>query len=179
MKTLLAASAATIALASAGSAAHAQEQTVESAQRFLSRVVPGAGYWAGWMDTALDTARQKTFEATGANPYVQPSGQGVIREFAPAGECKQQVGLDFSGVQMTITMNGQTQTVPFGVSPMTKVVNWADLGEARVAGGGVVLSWRNGSSSETRLGSESMAARVAYAMEFLRLHCDTTGEGVW
>ena len=151
-----------------GIPAHAQEQTVENAQKFLHITLPGNGYMSGGNFTTLEGAARES----GTNLVFE--NLGIIRRYEPIARCRQATTFDYSGVMVS---GPGARMHPDGMGVVTGEAVFANLAGARVDGDRVLLSWK-GSSRESviDLNSPDLAARVAYAFEFLRLQCDPAAD---
>jgi len=174
-------------LCGSSSTASAQEQTIEGAQKFLSMALPGNPYQSPFFTTA--------FEAWGSSErQYKYSGAAPVTEAVVAGHCRTTIRHDITGLFV------QTRQRLYDISeqgrwsywnhlpthnfyPAERVsgaiasdeISWADVKEVK-ANGAQVLFLQNGHNHHTalNLGAADMAARVAYAMEFLRVSCDKT-----
>lgn len=133
-------------------AAAAQQQTVESAQRFLSQVLVGQHY-------------RSSLSNGGANPRP-----GLITAVQTVGRCDTRITHQYAaGYWNNLEFSAETHT-------------WSDrnlayLSEVRQHGSVVGISWTIHTNRSTfELSSETLAIRVAAALEFLRQNCDVTSD---
>ena len=142
------------------------EQTVENAQRFLSQVLMGRSYHWGLVERSAAKAR---LSIVGKSPIIDASAKR---------RCVSSLRFDNSALEL----RSRNETQRFvDLQPGSRIgggppFNWgSDLGEARASGTRVYLKWTGAEdTSNIDMESEALATRVAYAMEFLRQHCDPT-----
>lgn len=158
--------------------AAAQEQTVESAQAFLAMVLPGNGYSAGSIEDGLQAMAREMH-----NGRYHVSGHAKIIDAGVVARCVSRIQYDVTPVKYEawqVTVPGSRETIdPSKLFPdprrvgMADGFNWGTLKEVRQSGSDVRLQFpaaRN--ATHIHVGAEAMAARVAYAIEFLRMKCD-------
>lgn len=154
------------------------EQTVENAQKFLSMALPKKGYVAGSLSDLINRVASQKQVSAGI------SGQGVVTDASAVGHCVSRILYDNSNVSVSIGVNRDEQIVPLAqINPaalkggLAEGFHWGDVLYAKQSGADVLFLLNgNGQASRIHLGSEALAARVAYAMEFLRMNCDKTAE---
>jgi hypothetical protein len=171
---------------------HAQEQTVENAQKFLSIVLPGNGFTSGRMATLF---KPKPGETMVRSKF---DGVGKITTADSPARCRTAIMFDVSGITVSLRRYvnrfdytgwtawesigppgagdlGQSQYFVPGVGGNPAGFAWADVQEVKVSGSDTdVLLMLKGDTEYTRLhlGAKDLATRVVYAMEFLRMQCD-------
>lgn len=166
------------------------DQTAEGAQEFLKMTLPGNRYVPGWLISQVKTwDRNSAFDTR----YTY-RGTGVIAEVRSQERCKTAILYDHRGISMGENeVNGNTgrrmgwQYYPldsdrYGLKEFqagslagVREFSWSDVKEVKLAGNETgVLLLLNGVNEYTEIvvGAKDMAARVVYAMEFLRLNCD-------
>lgn len=170
---------------------HAQEQTVENAQKFLSMTLPGNGYMAG----SLRSAFKKTVDIANrkGQGYVEYSigGEAKIVDADAVSRCTSKILSDYSGVTVNYVVKRSyygsvvsrrtdklTEALSKTFSQSTIIgrpdgFSWSEIKFVRSDGGNVDLLFsENEIASTIYLRSEDLAKRVAFAMEFLRISCD-------
>ena len=145
-------------------------QTVESAQKFLSITLPGARYMAGSLTQAIyEAAKQGGMPSNRVNIL----GTGLIKEYVPVAHCKSAHKVDYSEIRMP----RDNSTLPADWRPASGTADFANLTSVKASGSTVALTWKGIQYGSTvYLTSESMAARVAVAFEFLRINCDPASD---
>jgi hypothetical protein len=190
-KTLL---AATICLLPCA-ALHAQEQTVENAQKFLSIVLPGNGYMGGAMRETPALAVKAAREADSQHYYdADLQGEAKIVDADPVSRCTSKMLADYSTVTINIrarryssgpvverASRGITDWGSFSagadgrrtIGGRQEGFSWSEVKSVQQTGGDVHLMFAGNQHLATiYLRSEDLAKRVAYAIEFLRMQCD-------
>lgn len=176
------------------SAVHAQEQTVEGAQKFLSIVLPGNGYMTGTMHALLrdgiEGARKNGVRSLSGD--IQ--GKAIIVDATVVAHCESKLLSDYSNVELkfsgrqgtgalehwTITsrqLNFLNNPSKGGVTRFGSQAgsHWSIAKSVRPSGGNVYIMFDgNEDESTIYLNSEDLARRVAYAIDFLRTNCDKT-----
>lgn len=174
-------------------ALHAQEQTVENAQKFLSIVLPGNGYMKGGVSTALSAVRGRN--ADGYLMEAEVHGEAKIVDASPVERCRSKLLSDYSGVEveMRARRNPGAPVLERTRMPIAEMapdsfsaqnggvrrhgnpagVSWSELKSVRATGDNVFLMFAgNKNESVIYLRSPDLASRVGYALEFLRMQCD-------
>lgn len=178
-RRLGAAVAAAMSAVMAPMSVQAQGQTVESAQQFLSMVVPGAGYRPGGLYAVIKGNIATVEMEEGLRPgstTFEIGGTGSIVSYAAAGRCTQRVQSNLFGLTVYYHFGRVNRSKPYESSVGAPGdIYWSTLLKANVVGSTVYLTWKGQNvDSEFHFPDSTLAARVAYAMEFLRLECDTT-----
>lgn len=163
-------------LGAASWARQAPEQTVEGAQRFLSMVLPGNGYTSGGFRDAVRQAGKN------AGASVMLDGAGKVTDASTVSRCTSRILYDNSSVSLIVTAGRRTQRLSvYDLAPGWVTggkpggFHWGEVKEVKQVGGTVELLFKGNTTWTTvHLGSNDLAARVAYAMEYLRIHCDPT-----
>jgi len=174
------------------SAVHAQEQTVEGAQKFLSIVLPGNGYMMGGMYAALRGGIKSARESGGRSLDGEIQGKAIIVDATAVAHCKSKLLSDYSNVELKFS--GRQGTGPLERWTITsrqldflnnpssggvtrfgtqEGIHWSIAKYVRQSGGNVYIMFDgNEDESTIYLNSEDLAKRVAYAIDFLRTNCD-------
>lgn len=169
---LIGLSAATFLVGPAGAVAQtssAPAQTVEGAQRFLQLTLPGLAYRPARLGTFLDEV-QRVNRAT-------IRGTARVTRANAVSRCVSLLNWDASDVYASrngeITYLSESQP-SMAANNETAGFNWgSDVMSARADGGNVFIRFRhNEKDSVLSTGSDSIAVRVAFAIEFLRSECD-------
>ncbi len=157
------------------------EQTVEGAQRFLSQVLPGQGYRPGFL---TEFVQQLSRQRGMPNPVIV--GEGNIYEVTTVKKCKTILRYDLTPVMLEyyhpsspyfrrFRLVATEPTLKQGGSPGG--FSWGEVVQVERFGSSVDIKFQNSrDTSRIHLNAENMAKRVAYAIEFLRLHCDETAK---
>lgn len=152
------------------------QQTVEGAQTFLSQVLPGQGYMPGFFTDAVTRAsRQRNL------PRPQILGEGKIYQAAAIRKCVSTLRFDMSPVYIAYGRERvnfvRTFSPELAQGGIPEGFSWGDVVEVNRIGSRVDLTFKgNRDASRIHLNAETLARRVAYAIEFLRLHCDETAK---
>ncbi|HYE42913.1 MAG TPA: hypothetical protein VEA15_05910, partial [Caulobacteraceae bacterium] len=126
---------------------------------------PGNRYMGGGIRTMVDNVSAE------ARTNVTISGLGTITQYQPAGRCKVLTSYDYS--QVRLAARGESLPIPNPQHFIGATASFGDMTGVQVIGSVVYLSWKgNTHRSEIYLGSESLANRVGFAFEFLRMNCD-------
>ncbi|KAF1723362.1 hypothetical protein [Pseudoxanthomonas japonensis] len=158
---------------------HAQEgaQTVENAQKFIALTLPDNRYVPGDLFHVLDEAKKVGGAAI--------RGTGRITDANALARCRSRILFDMSAVTMEGWPSGRPSQSKMYYLPDTfpdaypkwgtnkEGFSWGDVKEVKAEGTDVILLFKGGlAHSRIYLGAETLASRVAYAIEFLRTSCD-------
>lgn len=187
----VAVAAVTAAMLMGGTSAQAQvEQTVEGAQKFLEMTLPGNVYEPGHARDSASRAIESwrgNYEGSGRLAYLSENSK--ITEARTLARCTSAIKADLTRASMkTVThwreqgfpkRHEETHSVPAHLSSaiagLPQGFAWGDVTSVEHNGRRVFIKLRDDGSDNGAaiwLSSESMAACVAYAMEFLRVQCD-------
>lgn len=155
----------------------APKQTVENAQKFLEITLPGKSYRPAFMQDALTNGARKM-----GGGVMELSKEAKIIDASIVGRCKSMLRYEYSpSTELIATYSGRRETRPLSsvvtdaVGPMGDAngISWTDALSIEAIGSSVYIKWDSSTSrASVDLGAESLAKRVAYAMEFLRINCD-------
>lgn len=160
------ASLITFILLSAHGAIHAQEQTVESAQKFLEQVLPSV---------KVDT-----------NSWTLTSGKfanidrfGDITKVETIEGCLTKISLKYGQFKSHLTQwNNETrrpQNLEWGPTSFVEPLDFSKWSEVKSISKTRIKVFRiDRTTLDFHSPSESMIARLAFALDFLRQKCDTT-----
>lgn len=153
---------------------------MENAQRFLAMTLPGKAYYAAGMKQALEAVRRKT----GGSAEVE--GNATITEASAVARCKTRLLYRYpESAEIIYRAQGHTQRNKLltafphlrGDQGNPDGLPWNDVLEVNATGSRVFITLGGASARlEMDLGANSLADRVAYAMEFLRAICDNASE---
>lgn len=160
----------------AQSQADQPKQTVENAQRFLQITLPGRPYYAASMRDLIDAEERRH----GGRAYLE--GHAVITNADPIARCKSRLFYKYpDNVELVVHLRGQNareRLTSFAPNLAGELGNkdgvaWSEVLEAKADNTRVLIKF-NGATAYAAIdaGAQSMAARVAYAIEFLRVNCD-------
>jgi len=174
---------------------HAQEQTVENAQKFLSIVLPGNGYMGGSIRETPGNVTTAMREGDSRYFYdADLRGEAKIVDAGPVSRCVSKLLADYADVTISANVRryaggpvidsisrGITEAGTFSVGAnglrtiggKTDGFSWSEVKSVQQSGGDANLMFAGNKHVATiYLRSDDLAKRVAYAIEFLRMECD-------
>lgn len=168
----------------------AQEQTAEGAQMFLSATLPGNGYVPAMFSSVIESWDNSVPEYW----RYRFTGTSKIMEVRSPDRCRTVISFDPSGLFVEVNTNeaagwtgwrrrseDRSEALSQGsykeglMGVVASDISWDNVIEVKTSNSGSdVLVVHNGLEKPTlvRVGAKDMAARVAYAMEFLKISCD-------
>ncbi len=156
------------------------KQTVENAQRFLEMTLPGKVYRSATMKHAMEAARRKT----GGEAHLE--GHATISDATAIARCKSRLLHKYpESAEIIYRVRGHIQRQPLlSAFPQLRGelgdpdgLPWSDVLEVETVGSTVYLTLDGVVTRlEMDMGAKSLADRVAYAVEFLRISCDKTSD---
>lgn len=155
------------------SMAQSPQQTVESAQRFLSMTLPDLGYETTYYRAGLDEMRRLP-----NSQRARIIGHPIIVDASTVSRCRSKMIGSADHVILRVTGEGESsmgQLVPaFSRMGSPTGFHWGeDILSARAYGADVRIMFKgNTEASRLMTGAPDLAVRIAYAMEFLRVECD-------
>lgn len=155
---------------------------MEGAQKFLELTLPGAEYMSAGVLNVLEEWRDKRVQGDDGSIFtfeVSLTGRAAIRKYAVVANCEQSTLYDWSKAQLTLRTFSRGRLVDTKITepPSTgdNKFNFGSMADAKAYGSVVQLRWKDQPGTSTvYLANDDLAARVAYAYEFLRLKCDPT-----
>ena len=173
-------------------AASEPEQTVEGAQKFLSLKLPGNRYeWGGFnsfarekMNSVMEGVKQQYPESRVDVRYII-NGNAIIKEAVATSKCSSKLVLDISQLSAIIVIKENPYSPKEERIEMTAAKllgtgdfyefeseNWGKLKSVEQEKDKVIVRYSSPIPSTIIVGSEGLASRIAYALDFLRINCD-------
>ena len=149
-------------------AARAQEQTPENAQKFIAQIGGLGQLVYAWKSTGSGSFEQGVYmDGTGSQPVQRYFDKAVapLWNVAAQGPCLTKFRYQRTGYGYSVSTSEADGTII-----------WRSVGSVKAEGSYVYVEEGAGYQLSHRftLPNPALAARMAYAMEFLRVSCDAT-----